>query len=124
LKRVEALWGKPYRRGYILWLPPLSRTLIMSDYVEYGKVVVSTKDFRQAIASIGTQDILIRVNGGLELQPVERYFVPNPKYPGRVCAHRLARNSIPYYVKPTRQKLDGVGVILQIKIRQYCRKRS
>ena len=122
MKRVSRLWGKPFHRGYILWMPPLTQALLFSEYVEYGKAIVSTKDLRQVLKSVGTQDVLLRVNGGLQVQAVERYTVPNPDYPGtRMVAHRLSRNNVTHYIKG-RRELNGVGVILKIKIRPYGRK--
>lgn len=123
MKRVSHLWGKRYRRKWILWKPRLVEALRFSDYVEFGGVTVSTKDMRSAIDAIPTQDILVGANGGLQLEEIQRYFKANPEHPGtRVCAHRLANKGLYCKVKP-RKKVDGVGVILKIKIRPYGRKR-
>lgn len=123
MKRVEALWGKPFHRGNILWMPRLNPVLPRTDYVEFGKATVLTKDFRRVLNLVKTEDVLIRVNGGIEIQGVERYYVPNPECPGtRMCAHRLAKNSRPFYVKSQRNP-SSKKTTVKIKIRQYCRKR-
>lgn len=121
MKRISELWGKRFHRGYILWVPRLTDALRFSDYVEYNGAMVTTKDLRRVLASIGTQDLLIRSNGGLEITPVERLTRENPDgNPPRIFAHRLAKNADNFYIKP-KKKIDGVGVIMKIKIRPYGR---
>jgi len=55
VKRITHLWGKRYRRKWILWKPRLVEALRFSDYVEFGGVTVSTKDMRNAIDAIPTR---------------------------------------------------------------------
>lgn len=123
MKRVSELWGKRFNRGYILWLPRLQEALRLSDYVEYGGVTVSTKDLRRVIAGLNTEDLLLRSNGGLEIEAIERYTLVNPNDQRiRRFAHRLAKNSETHYIR-NHKKADILGVILKIKIRPYGRKK-
>ncbi len=86
-------------------------------------MTVTTKDLRRVIAGVNTEDLLLRSNGGLEIEAIERYTRVNPDDPRiRQFAHRLAKNNETHYIKP-RKKTDGVGVILKIKIRPYGRKK-
>jgi hypothetical protein len=123
VKRVSQLWGKRFHKGFILWKPRLQEALRFSDYVEFGKAIVTTKDLRQVLTEVTTEDLLLRSNGGLEIEAVERYTRVNPDDPRiRQFAHRLGKNSVTHYIK-NREKTDGVGVILKIKIRPYGNKK-
>ncbi len=62
--------GKRFHRSWILWRPRLVEALRFSDNVEFGKVTVTTRDFREALKDIGTEDIAVRCNGGLLLEAV------------------------------------------------------
>lgn len=121
MKRISELWGKSYKRGHIIWKPQLTAALRLSDFVEYRGMVLSTKVLRNALDTIPSQDVLVRVNGGLQLDEIRRYHVPNPAHPGtRHCKHRMVKDGVDYTVKAN-GKPEGVGVILKLKMKVYSK---
>jgi hypothetical protein len=121
VKRISELWGKSYKRGYIIWKPQLRDALRLSDFVEYKGMVLSTKALRDALDVIPSQDVLVSVNGGLQLDEIRRYFVPNPAHPGtRHCKHRMVKYGDCFIIKAN-GKTEGVGVILKLKVKQYAK---
>lgn len=121
MKRVSRVWGKRFRRGWIIWKPSLLNELRLSDYVQFGEVTVPTHELKAVLNNgIQTQDCLIRVNEGLQVEEVQRYRLPSSA-DARVkqIAHRLIDKRNIYLIKDGRKKTDGVGVILQIKPKKY-----
>lgn len=122
MKRVARVWGKRYRRGWIIWKPSLIEQLRFSDYVEFGQVIVSTQELRAVLRNgILTQDCLISVNGGLQVEEIQRYRRPNPSDSRLLqVSHRLPAKRNVYLIKDHQaMKNCGVGVMTVIKPRKF-----
>lgn len=122
MKRVSRVWGKRLHGGWVIWKPSLLNELRFSDYVQFGDVTVSSKELKEVLRNgIETQDCLLRINGGLQVEEVRRYLRTNPFDPRlKQTAHRLSGKDAVHLLKPLKVKEpDGVGVIVVIKPKKY-----
>lgn len=64
MKRIDRIWTKRYRGGYILWVPRLMEKLTNTHFIEFRGITMATKDLRDVLKNgIQTEDCLFRVNG-------------------------------------------------------------
>jgi hypothetical protein len=121
MKRIDRVWAKRYHGGYILWVPRLLEKLTNTPFIEFRGVTVATKDLRDAIKNgIRTEDCLFRVNGGLQIEEIQRYAKPNPDIPGtRVVAHRRSCRDYIHKIKSRKVKKHNGQLILALKPRIY-----
>jgi hypothetical protein len=73
LKRtVQRPWARKKDGGWVFWNPDLVKTLKAGDVVEFGKIRVGTDQLRRLLNLMPYPDSLIRANGRLEVETVQR----------------------------------------------------
>jgi hypothetical protein len=124
MKRIDRVWAKRYRGGYILWVPKLMEKLTNTHFIEFRGITVATKDLRDVLKNgIQTEDCLFRVNGGLQVEEIQRYTKPNPDVPGtRVIAHRRTPQEYIHKIKRCKVEKHNGQLILVLKPKIYGRK--
>jgi hypothetical protein len=121
MKRIDRVWAKRYRGGYIIWVPRLVEKLTNTNFVEFLEITVATKDLRDVLKNgIHNEDCLFRLNGGLQVEEVQRYAVPNPDVLGtRKIAHRRSPGDYFHKIKGRKAEKRNSQVILVLKPRVY-----
>ena len=69
---VERLWGRRLMGGWIIQNSQLIDALKKGQAVEFDKIVVGADQLRRLINLLPYDDCLIRANGRLEVETVER----------------------------------------------------
>jgi len=73
LKRtVQRPWARKKGDGWVFWNADLIKALKAGDIVEFGKVSVGAAQLRRLLQLMPYPDILIRANGKLEVETVQR----------------------------------------------------
>lgn len=72
---VEHPYGKKVRGGgHVYLIENLLKSVKKAEAVEVGKITVGTRNLAKLLNLIPTQDVLVRSNGGLELEAVIRHY--------------------------------------------------
>jgi hypothetical protein len=102
-------------------VPRLLEKLTNTHFIEFRGVTVATKDLRDAIKNdIRTEDCLFRVNGGLQIEEIQRYTKPNPDITGtHVIAHRRSSRDYIHKIKSRKVETYIGQLILVLKPRIY-----
>jgi len=71
-RTVQRPWGRKHRQGWVILKEALQKALKDGDAVQMGEVTVGAKQLRQLVNLIPCDDVLIRSNGKLEVETIER----------------------------------------------------
>ena len=69
---VHRPWGRRKNGGWVLWNNELIKALKAGDVVEFGKIRVGAVQLRRLLQLLPFEDSLIRANGRLEVETVQR----------------------------------------------------
>lgn len=72
---VERPWGRRLKGGWIIQRSELIDALKKGQAVEFGKLTVGADKLRKLITLLPYEDCLIRANGNLEVQTIQRVIV-------------------------------------------------
>jgi len=77
---VERPWGRRLKGGWVIQPDELLKALKGGDVAEFGKLHVGAKQLGKLIALMcfPDQELLIRSNGLLEVENIERYIARKP----------------------------------------------
>ena len=75
---VQRPWGRRHRKGWVILKEELLKALKDGDAIQVGEVTVGAKQLRQLVNLIPCYDALIRSNGCLEVETIERVIVRKP----------------------------------------------
>jgi hypothetical protein len=94
LKRtVQRPWGRKKAKGWIIQNAELIKALKMGDAVEFGNTTTGTAQLCQLLRLMPYPDSLIRANGRLEVETVQRFFSPQgADYKARVSFRKPRHN--------------------------------
>jgi len=79
-RKIERPYGRKYRGGWLFLKASLTDALKKGDAVQLDGITVGAKQLRQLISLLPYEDCLIKANGRLEVETVER--VPREKNDG------------------------------------------
>lgn len=77
-RNVQRPWGRKRNGGWIILQEDLVKALKDGDAIQVGEVTVGAKQLRQVISLVPCEDVLIRSNGSLEIETIERVIVRKP----------------------------------------------
>ena len=73
-RKIERPYGHRHNGGVVFLKSSLADALKKGDIVEFGGITVGTRQLRQLINLLPYEDCLVRANGRLEVETVERVF--------------------------------------------------
>lgn len=71
-KTIERIWAHRRGDGWVIQRTQLLDALKKGNVLEFGGIMVGTKELRQLLVLMPGEDCLIRANGRLEIENVER----------------------------------------------------
>ena len=75
---VQRPWGRRHRQGWIILKDELAKALKDGDAIQVGEVTVGARQLRQLVNLVPCRDVLIRSNGKLEVETIQRVIVRKP----------------------------------------------
>ncbi len=71
-KTIERIWAHRRGDGWVIQRTSLLEALKKGEVMEFGGVMVGTRELRKLVNLMAHEDCLIRANGRLEIETVQR----------------------------------------------------